>query len=712
MSLWLRGYRKRGKQLASLLHWDSLETPSVVRLRDGGYLSCLTLACPNMASAMQSELVAQAQVLNSALRRFSARWGVQTEIRRRVDCTYTVADWPDWLGACLDAERRDQWAAGSHFTNEVTLSLTYTPLRTVLPGWQRFVYEDLPDEDPERLSLETYDEEQARLVSLLKAAAIGAVAMAEEDLLTYLHGVVSMKAHRVAVPDPACYLNTYLTDMDVYPGVYPRLGHPEEPEAVYLGCVRVHAWPRATHPGLLAVLERLPLEYRVCLRYVPWERRVAIRRAAKRAGQWDSKQRADQRVTDRSALDRADDAQEVWRGLEHGTWSYGVPTVTVVVWDAEVVRLRQKLQAVEHTLQQANLVAKRETLNTMDAWLGTMPGEMYANVTGTPMHSLNLAHLVPATQPWAGARRHPHFDGPALMTVTGPGHTSCALSLHAEDVGHTLCVGPTGSGKSTLVAFLALQFRKYPGAQVYAFDKGQSLRCATHAVGGDWFDLAAVLTDRMQGGGTLDAGTVQPWQSAWRPPYSAWQCFEMEDLLQTPAIVPGVLHGIFATLEARLTGAPTLFVLDEAWVYLDHPMFAARIRDWLKTLRKKNASVLFSTQSLADAAQSSVAAAVNESCMTRIFLANPRALEPQIGALYDAYGLNAREKEVIATMTPKRDYYYQGLTGRQVFDLTLGPKALAITGASRPEDLAAIRAVLATHPNDFAQAWLRQKGLL
>jgi type IV secretion system protein VirB4 len=173
-----------------------------------------------------------------------------------------------------------------------------------------------------------------------------------------------------------------------------------------------------------------------------------------------------------------------------------------------------------------------------------------------------------------------------------------------------------------------------------------------------------------------------------------------------------VLHGIFATLEARLTGAPTLFVLDEAWVYLDHPMFAARIRDWLKTLRKKNASVLFSTQSLADAAQSSVAAAVNESCMTRIFLANPRALEPQIGALYDAYGLNAREKEVIATMTPKRDYYYQGLTGRQVFDLTLGPKALAITGASRPEDLAAIRAVLATHPNDFAQAWLRQKGLL
>src|SRR3546814_20036074 len=72
-------------------------------------------------------------------------------------------------------------------------------------------------------------------------------------------------------------------------------------------------------------------------------------------------------------------------------------------------------------------------------------------------------------------------------------------------------------------------------------------------------------------------------------------------------VVLPVLTYLFHRLEDRFDGRPTLLILDEAWVYLDNPVFAARIREWLKVLRKKNVSVVFATQSLADIAGSSLA---------------------------------------------------------------------------------------------------------
>ena len=190
------------------------------------------------------------------------------------------------------------------------------------------------------------------------------------------------------------------------------------------------------------------------------------------------------------------------------------------------------------------------------------------------------------------------------------------------------------------------------------------------------------------------------------------QAFEMEALMHSKAAALAVLHYLFARFEERLDGAPTLLILDEAWLVLDDPVFAARIRQWLKTLRKKNVSVIFATQSLADLKDSSIAPAIVESCVNRIFLPNPQASEPQIRAIYEGFGLNARQIEIVATAQPKRDYYYQSRLGNRVFDLGLGPVTLAFAAAGSPEDQRAIDAVAASvPPADFAAAWLRHRGL-
>jgi type IV secretory pathway VirB4 component len=172
-----------------------------------------------------------------------------------------------------------------------------------------------------------------------------------------------------------------------------------------------------------------------------------------------------------------------------------------------------------------------------------------------------------------------------------------------------------------------------------------------------------------------------------------------------------VLAYLFHRIEDRLDGRPTLLIIDEGWLALDDEGFASQVREWLKTLRKKNASVVFATQSLSDIDISGIAPAIIESCQTRLLLPNERAIEPQITAIYRRFGLNDRQIEILARATPKRDYYCQSRRGNRLFELGLGEVALAFCAASSKTDQAGIARVIAEHGRDgFATEWLRLRG--
>jgi type IV secretion system protein VirB4 len=196
---------------------------------------------------------------------------------------------------------------------------------------------------------------------------------------------------------------------------------------------------------------------------------------------------------------------------------------------------------------------------------------------------------------------------------------------------------------------------------------------------------------------------------------TVFDTFELEALMATPSAAAPVLSALFHQLERGFDGRPTLLVLDEAWLFLDQTSFAAKIREWLKTLRKKRVAVVFATQSLDDVAASSIASSLIESCPTQVFLPNPRALEPASAELYRGFGLNRRQLELIAFATPKRAYYWRQPAGRRLFDLKLSGAALALCGASSPEDQALIDRVLAelgaANGADFAREFLKAKGV-
>jgi type IV secretion system protein VirB4 len=351
-----------------------------------------------------------------------------------------------------------------------------------------------------------------------------------------------------------------------------------------------------------------------------------------------------------------------------------------------------------------------------------------------------------------------------------------------------MVVGPTGAGKSVLLALMALQFRRYVGAQVFAFDYGGSIRAAALAMGGDFHDLGGALAEDADRGVALqplariDDPAERAWAAEWLAgllaregatvapeakehlwtalgslasaplaertitgltvllqsqalkqalqPYTVagpWgrlldaeaerlgeadvQAFETEGLVGSAA-APAVLAYLFHRIQGRLDGRPTLVIVDEGWLALDDATFGGQLREWLKTLRKKNASVVFATQSLADIETSAIAASIIESCPTRLFLPNDRAIEPQIGAAYQRFGLNSRQIEILSRAIPKRDYYCQSRRGNRVFELGLGSVALALCAASSKADQTQIGDLLAAHGREgFAAAWLTHRGL-
>jgi len=121
--------------------------------------------------------------------------------------------------------------------------------------------------------------------------------------------------------------------------------------------------------------------------------------------------------------------------------------------------------------------------------------------------------------------------------------------------------------------------------------------------------------------------------------------------------------------------------------------------------------VIFATQSLSDIDQSAIAPAIIESCQTRLFLPNERAIEPQITAIYRRFGLNDRQIEILARATPKRDYYCQSRQGNRLFELGLGEIALSLTAASSKSDQAMIARLVTQHgPEGFLNAWLQARG--
>jgi type IV secretion system protein VirB4 len=806
----LKEFRDAPKSLADFLPYAAMpfdQYPFVMALKDGGLLAAIRYQGPDLESTSTQALVNYYSNLGTMLKHLGDGWAVHLIADRFYTTDYPEADWPCWAAYLFDRERRALVQQGDwrQLESDYILALTYLPPGDATGRLERMLIEG---EDGEKIDagLEYVDFFARRVVEtadLMKAYMPQAKVLTPNELLTVLHHPLSLERQQVDLPEVPMFLDCLLAHEPVWPGMRVGIGYTEDANGnarpqEYVITVGVRGYPASTHAGMLDDLNSLGFPYRWSTRAITLGAEQSLRAVQTRVNRWGSQRKGlmalvaehitkepTERLNEEAVALHAD-SKEALREVAEGLVCMAYITPTITVSDPDLETAKEKAKKVVGLLKAKHFAAYVETFNAFEAWLGSLAGSCYANVRQPLVNTMNLVHLAPLSGVWAGESWNQHLKGPALMRALTDGNTPFHFNLHHDDVGHALIVGPTGSGKSVLLGTVSIQFLRYPGARVFAFDKDRSIRIATLCVGGKFHDVGA----QDDGVGRqplryIDQPDELTWATEWiydlmvkanvalttdqknhiaeklaslasSPPeertltvlrarlgdktlkdalkpftlggvfghlldgdhddfsVTRWQAFEMGRLLGQPSACIPVMTYLFHRIEQTLSendDSPTLLIIDEGWRFLDDTTFAGQIADWLLTLRKKNVSVIFTTQTISSISESRIAPIIRDNCLTRIYLPNAGATDEDTAPYYQGLGLNNQQIRLIAKARRKRQYYYTSDDGNRMFELGLVDLGLLLVGSSDKTDHALADNILERYGEErFFEQFLRARG--
>lgn len=784
--------RRYHRGVCDLLGYDFLSDDYTVIHQDGGMSQHFTYQPPDVETCTDSELDAIAQTWQMALRLLGNGWMVETNVLSQpiVDTPQTVTD-PATVAELIQQEREQMMASGRYYQTRYYLSVTWKPNQLIDKRLRRFIWAHEPGQVSRDELILQFKHRVSEFVSLLSRSN-QVTALGNGALISFLHQCITGTQQRRVKPYRGGFLNTYLATEDFIGGQIPQMGKQ------HILCLALDTLPPMSYPSFLDSLSQLPCGYRWSSRFIALDKHNAQAELKRCQRNWSSKAIGLQGVIresfqlpariDADAQNMVEQIQQAKVGSSSGEITHGFYNTTLVLMHENIDTLNQLGKTISHHIQQLNLGVRREDANAIESFLGTWPGHGHYNFRKGMVDSQYLSHALPMSGLYQGEQRCPNPLYPpqasALMWTSTEGARPFYFNHFVGDVGHTAILGPTGSGKSTLVAAMIAAHRQYAQSRVIVLDKDASHRTTIKALGGQYFDLASkdcqlapLAGCSLQHPLSIDRAVnwlsdiCQCQQVTMTPARQRLLREAVERLAQEPAhyktlaylnvqdnalreaitnFIKGsrgellggsdtslaqldlmgfdvselvsqldqqvltlpVLKAILQQIEDTFVDKrPTLLILEEAWLYLSQPLFRQKLTDWFKTLRKANVSVIFISQDLSDIVDSGSASIIQNSCLTRIYLANPQAKEPAVKAYYEAFGLNAREVEVLSQMKPKHDYYYSSMQGRRRFQLDLGEKAKAFLCINGKTDLTQFNQLLQTAGADWISQWLAYKGV-
>ncbi|MDX2277302.1 MAG: conjugal transfer protein TrbE [Hyphomonadaceae bacterium] len=495
----LRAYRSREARLADWLPWAGLIAPGIVVNKDGAFQRTLSFRGPDLDSSTLSELVGASRRLDNALKRFGSGWCLHVEARRAPTSSYPESDWPEALSWLIDEERaHDFAAAGGRFESQYFLTLSWLPPSETAGRFETALFEGAGADTRAidyKACLSSFIDETDAFKALLDLVMTEVRFLNDAETLTYLHDCVSDTPHAIALPHAPFHIDDLISDSSLLGGMAPKLGEH------FVKVLSVRAYVSETEPGLLDALNRLGIPYRWVTRVMPLDREAARQEIEKIRKRWFSKRkgiltllrealyREEATLLDNDATAQAEDADLALQEVNGEAAGAAYVTLTITVSDANESVAFERIRQIRQVADGLGFVTALETINAVEAWLGSLPGQPYADLRRPILLTPSLAHLLPLSAVWAGEHENAHLNGPPLLVAATDGATPFRLNLHHGDVGHTLIVGPTGGGKSVLLGLLAAQWRRYSESQVFILDAGRSSRALTLGLGGAFVDL-------------------------------------------------------------------------------------------------------------------------------------------------------------------------------------------------------------------------------
>lgn len=785
---------QRNKGFHDLLSYLCIVDDNTIVHKDGAFSKHFKLVLPDLSARSAPESILVQRAWQQAIQHGGDGWLFEVN---HISMPLTLIEkndsFPDKVSELLNLERELAFASGAYFESHYYLSLTYKPKRLTPSRLKQFVMNESVHEEDVFAELDNFSKIVDEIVGALEVE-LGVFPLEKNQLTSYLHQCITGSADELRIPKVGHFLDTYLSREDFTADFQPMIGDKR------ISVLAIDDLPEKAYAGLLDSLSAIPVSYRWSTRFIPMDSQTANSHLKQRERNWSSKAIGLMGVIresmgmpanlDRDASNMVQAVRDAQHSNSEGQIRFGFYNSTIILMDSDVDKLNVTTQAIVHLIQQQCFRVRVENANATQAYLGSLPGHGGYNVRQLLVDSVYVGCALPNSAPYTGEKKSPcplyPTDAPALLMSATEGNRPFYFNLHVGDVGHTAILGPTGMGKSTLIAALIAAHRRYEGSRVIVLDKDKSHELIVRALGGVYVDLNAqssslaplsflqdendevaigLATQWLLDCCTLQGVNITPHQrlamndavkrlSAEPPCYKNLNHLTLQDavlrealhalntsqyhhllngtqsdlieksiigldmsgLLSTSDMIGpeslSVIKALFLELEKGFEDRrPTLLVLEEAWLYLKHPVFQSKLTDWFKTLRKFNVAVIFVSQDLSDIAASSASSVIQNSCMTRLYLPNPSATEPAVKQFYDAFGLNEQQIALLQHARPKQDYYYVSPKGSRLFHLDLGELAKAFLCVSNPQSIARFKQRYDANPDNWLTAWLEENQL-
>ena len=783
----LKEYSEEKGKLSSYVPWICLIDKGVVLNKNGTLQKTLKYRGYDLDSSTVYELKNINAKLNDVIKRLGQGWSLNVEARRKKCTDYIEAKNEILAIDIIEKERKLNFLENEHFESEYYLTIVQLiPTDNSKKVGEIFLEYAKKSEILDK-TLENFNKEFKKILNLFKEIFLEVTELDDEETYTYLHSCVSTKIDKVVVPEIPYAMANYLCDSDLVGGLKPKLRGKE------IRCISIQGFPNYTLPGFFDVLDRLNIPYRWITRFLMLSKLEALSKMERKYknifsqrlslfqrvyAELTGEKEENSRKLNEDALNKANEVR-TQIALTTGDYvSQGFYTCTLIVDGDSIDEVEERVDVISKTINNMGFITIEESINSVEAFLGSIPGNITNNIRMPILNTITLSHLLPVSSVWGGDSWNKHLNVPPLIYTKTKGSTPFRFNIHIEDIGHSAIVGPTGYGKSVLLGLIASSFMKYKDSRVYFFDKDASSRVLSYAVGGEFHDLGndelsfqplaniEIVEEKEWAYGWIleileqENVKVSPTQKEkiWKAldnlaktpielrtisnfytsvndreikealiPYkiggalgkyfdsdkdtlnfSRWQVFEMNQVINNKKGITPLLSYIFRRIENSLDGNPCIIILDECWMFFDNPIFAAKIREWLKVLRKKNCSVIFATQELGDILNSKLFTTVLDACQTKVFLPNPNAFADNYIPIYEKFGLNKTEIEIISKATKKKEYYYKSTKGSRLFELDLKEKTLSLIASSdlAKQNKAKELKEIYRDANDFTREWL------
>jgi type IV secretion/conjugal transfer VirB4 family ATPase len=583
-----REARRDAKGLADLLDYFGLAADGVVETSSGVYIAAWEFAGRDMDALPLSECFGIAERLATAFS-LGSGWSLQCDLIREEYTEYvaTPGHWLDPLAELVEEERREWFTRsgveGAPRLSRYFLCLSYEPDGARgLKSWSRRLLggaeggKDSPDRALARFQRKVQEIDGALRANLRTARRLkgylrtaNGVQQHCDGLLEYIRLCVTGERYPFAVPQIPIDLNQYIAGDDFTGGGELQYGDPLNAilPGHFIRVLAVDTFPDVSFAGILRAMDAVPVSFRLTHQAEIMDDIEAADLFKSKKGEWKSKgqgglkaklRTVDVHDLDDESLRLAADAREGASKAEHGREINCQYSCKVILRERSLEALRESAQLVTQKLRRCGFGSRLETVNAVGGCVSSFPGHQYKERRRGLISTVNLTHMMPLSQPWRGHVfcPSPYFpkESPPLFYAATAGGAPYRFHSHVGDVGHTLVTGPTGGGKTSLVALAMLSAQRYQNAQVYAFDKKRSLEMVTRCGGGQFIELSPDSAAQICPLASLR--TPDEWQ--WAEQYTAFLA-ELNGLTITPDIRKDIRQSV--SLLARSQGKRSLTAL-------------------------------------------------------------------------------------------------------------------------------------------------------